>query len=458
MRRFLFLAGCLSTLALVACSSDSSLPEATGKGTVRAINAIETSPEFVFLIEERALDSIAYKQSSGSASYDDLGYAFNFDVVFFGDAARTRVASLNLDVVANKDYTFVIGGAIAAPTITLWESDLREWGDTETATEFRFAHLAATEDPVDVYLAAPGVAPVDGQEIGTLAYGEVLPAIEVPAGEFEITITEANDETAILYLSNSFTSVAATSLLISLFDGDANDVAELALHSFNTTSGATAVFRDSRLMPTIRFFHASKDQDPVDIYIEDLTTLPAPFVDDHAFRDVTGDIEVPTGVLPLAYTTPTDTMTIYFEEELSISPGLHWEMLFFGPAGSPQVVVNRADRRSVETTAKVSFIQAASNHETTDLYFVSRGVDISDELVLPYIVGLQVTGEPVSTQFQAGSFDVYLTTSGEKTEVVGPFEFDVALGDVVQLIAYDVEDTAFAEIIAIPPPAPAPPP
>ncbi len=458
MRRFLILAGCLSALALSACSGDSSFPEATGKGSIRAINAIETSPEFVFLIEEQGLGSVAYKQASSSASWDDLSYTFNFDVFFFGDTTRTRVASVDLDVVADKDYTFVISGAVAAPTITLWEIDQRAWGETETATEFRFAHLAVSEDPVDVYLAAPGIDPVDGDEIGTLAYGEVLPTMEMPAGEFVVTITRAGDEMDILFLSNSFTSAAATSLLITLFDGDANDVADLALHSFNTTSGGTAAFRDSRLNATMRFFHASKDQDLVDIYIEDLTTMPAPFIDDHAFRDVTDDIDVPTGVLPLAYTTPLDTMTIYFQNELAINPGLHWNIFFFGPAGSPQVVVSRTDRRSVETVAKVTLLQTASNHETTDLYVVDRGIDISAEDVLPSIIGIVVNGAALSTPLEAGSYDFYLTTSGEKTEVAGPFELDVVLGDVVQLIAYDVDNTAFAEIVAIPPPAPAPPP
>ena len=458
MRRFLLLAGCLSVLALTACSGDSSLPEATGKGSLRAINAIETSPEFVFLIEERRIDSVGYKQASSSASWDDLSYTFSFDVLFFGDTTRTRVASMDLDVVANKDYTFVISGAVAAPTITLWEGDQREWAEGATETEFRFGHLATTEDSVDVYLAAPGVAPVDGAEIGSLAFGEVLPAIDMTAGEYVVTVTAAGDETDILFLSNSFITAAATSLLVSIFDGDANDVSSLAVHAFNTTSGGTAPLTDSRSMPTIRFFHASKDQDLVDIYIEDLTTMPAPFIDDHAFRDVTDDIEVPTGILPLAYTTPLDTMTIYFQNELTINPGLRWDMFFFGPAGSPQVIVSRADRRSIETIAKVSLLQAASNHETTDLYIVDRGVDISTEDVLPSIIGIVVNGIALSTPRGAGSYDYYLTTRGEKTVVAGPFELDVVLGDVVQLIAYDVDDTAFAEIVAIPPPAPAPPP
>ena len=90
MRRFLKLAASLSALALAACGGDSSLPEATGKGTVRAINAIATSPEFVFLIEERGIDSVAYKQATSSASWDDLGYTFNLDVLFLGEDERPR--------------------------------------------------------------------------------------------------------------------------------------------------------------------------------------------------------------------------------------------------------------------------------------------------------------------------------------------------------------------------------
>jgi len=456
MKRFLLMAGCLSTLALTACGGDSAFPEATGKASLRAINAIETSPEIIFLIEERTIGSVAYKESSNSASYDDLSYNFNFDVQFLGDAERTRVATQPLDVVANKDYTFIISGAVAAPAITVWEGDQREWGDADTATEFRFGHAAVSEDPVDVYLAAPGVVPADGEEIGTLAFGEVLPAIDMTAGEYVITITAANDELEILFQSNSFFSEARTSLLINLFDADANDLGQLALRSYNTTSGGVAVFADSRTNPTIRFLHASKDLGAVDIFVED--TLTMPLVSDHVFKDVTDDVPVTAGSLPLTYTTANDTLMIHIQQDISINPGVRWNYVVFGPAGTPTGVARRVDRRSVETVAKFSFIQAASNHESTNLYIVDRGTDISAEDVFPAYFGLIPAGVPVTTSLAAGSFDLYLTTSGEKTVVAGPFELDIALGDIVDLIAYDVDDTAFAEIVAIPPPAPAPPP
>lgn len=462
MRQFLKLAASLGALALAACGSESSLPEATGKANVRAINAIKTSPEIVFLIEERGIDSVVYKQMSSAASWDDLSYTFNFDVLFFGDDARTRVASMPLDLVADKDYTFVLSGAVAAPTITLWESDVRDWGDgtTATETEFRVAHLAASEDPFDVYLAAPGVAPVAGEEVGTVAYGEILPAFDMTAGEFVVTITTAGDATDILFSSNSFVTAEATSLIFTVFDGDANDIAPLAVQSFNTTSGGTAAFSDSRLSPTIRFFHASKDPavDLVDVYIEDLLGMPAPapLLSGHAFEDITGDITVPTGLLPLAYTTANDIMTIHAQEELTLNPGLHWNLYFVGGPGNPQVVVGRVDRRAVETVARVTLLITTANHEALDLYVVDRDVDISPEDVFPSVVGLSLSGIPLSWLSVAGNYDFYLTTSGEKTVVAGPFQLDVALGDIVDLIVYDVDDTALAKIVAVPPLAPPP--
>ena len=46
-------------LLLTACSGESQFPEPTGKGTFRAINAISTSPEMVFRLEEAGTETIA---------------------------------------------------------------------------------------------------------------------------------------------------------------------------------------------------------------------------------------------------------------------------------------------------------------------------------------------------------------------------------------------------------------
>ena len=130
--------GVLVWVALASCTGDTAFPVATGKGTVRAINAIKTAPGITFMIEERLISAVEFKSSTSAQQYDDLEYIFNFEVLFVGDTERQRIASQFLDVVKDKEFTFIIGGALADPTITIWEVDVRVWSGTETVFEARF--------------------------------------------------------------------------------------------------------------------------------------------------------------------------------------------------------------------------------------------------------------------------------------------------------------------------------
>ena len=78
MKRYAILAVCVAAVILGACAKESKLPNATGEGAVRALNAIPASPEVAFLIEERAIGSATSKSVTATSIYDDLEYTFNF--------------------------------------------------------------------------------------------------------------------------------------------------------------------------------------------------------------------------------------------------------------------------------------------------------------------------------------------------------------------------------------------
>ena len=110
----------LAALAVSACT-ESSRPVATGEGSIRGIHALVEAPEVNFLIEERSLGNLTYKQGVGFVDYDDLEYTFNFDTFPFSDEPARRLASTSIDVIADTSYSMVLTGTLDNPSIMMWE-------------------------------------------------------------------------------------------------------------------------------------------------------------------------------------------------------------------------------------------------------------------------------------------------------------------------------------------------
>lgn len=446
MRRTLLILGALAALHLYGCAGDSAFPLATGKGTVRAINAITTSPAITFLIEERQIGTAGYKGATGSQAYDDLEYTFNFEVNI-PITGRRRIASQFLDVVADKDYTFVISGTLANATVTLWEGDTRQWEETDTVFESRFGHAAAALGPVDVYFAPAGTAPVLGEQIGTLSFGEILPAADYAEGIYVVTYTARGDPLNVLFTSDPVARGARDSSIVTLFDADANDLAPVSVWSFNA-AGAAARLTDASFPPTLRFFNASTALGTADIYNDE--NLLTALVIDHAFGDITGDIEVSAGTNSLTYTAPGNTGSILFENAVTVPAGTRGNYYVVGETGALSAITHLPDRRSVETVSKFSFMHAATNHPSVDVYIVEADADIAE--INPSVFSVPVGLAPLQTELVQGSFDLYVTTAGEKTVIIGPVRLDTTLGGVIDIIMLDTVDPATADIVFIPVP------
>ncbi len=446
---------CIALIALIvangitACAGESSVPVATGKGSVRTINAIPTSPEFGFLIEERLLDGVSYKSNSSPRNWDDLHYIFNFEVRLAGDITATRVASEALDVVADVEYTFLISGSLATPTITIWEIAERDFSGTETIFEMRIGHAADALGPVDVYVALDGTAPVLGEQVATLAPGEVSTATDLEQESYVITVTAVDDPTTVIYQSVPTFIVSNQSVLVTVFEGDANDTAPFTLKIFNQV-GSSVTVPDERFLPTARFVHATMDLAMSDIY--DDVLLQNQIASDFAFGDVTGDIDVAVGESQITFTAAGNPGAILLEANLTAFGGTRVNYyVTVGVAdnsllGAPLIV----DRRSVETVARFTFFHSAINNQLVDLYVVDADALIDE--ALPRQISLPYGRQTGSVTLAEGSFDVYITTSGEKTILDGPVRIDASLGDVFEGVLIDRVDPTLAEFKIFPPP------
>ena len=429
-------------LLLGACDIQSDLPEASGKASVRAINAIPSSGEIVFLIEERSIAPVSYKSSSTTVRYDDLAYTFNFEVFFAGETSLRRVASRNIDFVAGKDYTMLLSGQLASPTITLWETDERTFTETDTVFEARFAHAATSLGSVDYYYDAPDIAPVLGNQVATLSFGEVSVPVDYAEGTYVLTITAAGDPDTVLYVSSSTFIDGQSALFFTAFDGDANDTAPVTVRAV-AAQGQSLSLPDPNYPPTIQFINASQDLGTVDIYSDE--TLTSRVVADHAYRDVTEEAETAGGGTGLYYTPAGDTAAVLLETAFAAFDGSRYRVVATGSADNFGAVVSIPNRAPELTRARLLPFHASNNFSFLDVYAVPAGESVDENNALRSLLPPYEITE--ASSLVAGSYDIYVTEYQNKIVLAGPYRVDVALGDIVDMIIVDTEDPAVLDVL-----------
>lgn len=446
MKRYLLLA-IAATIIAGGCSPDSTRPEAKGEGAVRAINTISTSPDFGFLIEERFLESVNFKTSTRDSTWDGLEYTFNFDILLTGDTIRTRVASALIDVQEDRDYTMVLSGAVDAPDVTIWETDVREWDQSETTFEIRFANLSPALGPVDVYFELTGTVPAAGNSLGTLDALDALPNQDFEPEERVLYLTATSDPTTILYESIPITLTARTSYILGPFDADANDVSPVPVILMNSSLGGGGLVPDINTGSTGRFFHTSQAMADADVYVDDPLTVP--LVANHVFEDVTADLPVPSGDVPVTYTAAGNSGAILIDADRVFSIGAHHSVFATRNAEGEDVAANFViDRRAVETRSKLTLINSSANFPVVDVYVVRSGESI-DELG-PLIPFLTTLTQPFTAPLLPNQYDIYLTEPAEKTVLLGPVAFDAQAGGVTEVVIYDTADPNVLNLVFVP--------
>lgn len=437
----------VASLAIAGCTSESGFPNPTGKGTVRAFNAIKGSPSISFKIEERTIETLLYKNASPGTRWDDFQYAFNFDTFFLGDTNLRRIASMPLKVDANRDYTLVLTGALASPTVTVWEADERSFNSSDTVFEAHFANLSATLGDVDVYFAPEGTAPVLGEELGTVSFREILAPLDIESGDYVLTLTTPGDPADVVYQSGTVTYASQSSTFIVAFEGDETDPAPTVVRRVSSSGGISAI-PDARFPSTVRFIHASVDLPASDVYDDEM--LMNQLLTNHAFGDISAPIDIASGTNDFTYTAVGNTAATQFEGSLAAVVGTKYHFAVHGEDAAQISAAYLPTLRSVTTVAQLQVIPLAVAHDLLDLYVVEAGKPIDDASAQRQVIQYPFPSAVFS--LEAGSYDVYTTVQGESTIVAGPLQVDVALGDAVEVIVFDTVDPATAELRITPAP------
>jgi len=428
-------------LALGGCT-ESQRPEATGKGTIRAIHAVSTGADVTFLIEERPLGNLAYKNSTSTQEFDDLTYNFNFDTRKPGDTSLSRIATETVTIVPEMDYVFVLTGTIASPSVLLWETEERQWEGDETTFEVSAGHLSPGNGALDIYFVEEGTAPAAGTERGTLSFGERLPPFEVESGEYEVIVTTAGNPASVLFTSTSRDYAERTSVLFTIQDADPSITTPLSVRRIDQ-NGASTELGDPAFPPTRRFFNAAFGSGSMDVYLDD--DFVTPIVSNLAYAVVSADVPVPAGESTFTYTAAGNPGAILLEDEDPVVRNTRGTNFVHGEPDDLEVSVFIDDRRPVTGFGKIQINQMSTEFPLVDTYLLAPGTDLDDASPNLPRLGTGITSGYVN--LDPGNYELTVTDSGEKTVLAGPLTVNVASGSIREVAIVDTADPNLLDLV-----------
>ena len=443
IRRFIALVATLAVVTAVSGCSESTREVATGKSNIRGINAIVTSPDVSFLIEERNLGNVDFKDNSGFNSFDDLSYNFNFDLLLPGVLNATRLTTQFIDVLADHEYTVVLTGTIANPSSIVWEDPVREWSGTETVFEVFFAHLAPSIGELDVYFATTGTVPVLGQAVGSVSNGDRLPALEFEAAQYELILTPKDDPATIIYQSVPLAAAAQTQVVVAVFDPDPSVLGNVGVN-FIAHSGGSSVLADVNFPPQVRTLHAAFDTGNFDGYFNsDFANI---IYSDISFQELSPYAEVFDAVTLLTLTPVGNIGATIHEGDAVASAGTKRTVVLAGEPGALLFITLQDDARPLETFPIMRIVNASLSTDFLDIYILPLGTSI-DDIIIPQLRGLPSLTNTGFNATSTGMLEMTITLVGEKTPIAAPVILDLANGDTLDTVIVDTVNPGTVELI-----------
>jgi hypothetical protein len=455
------LAAVLATIVGCSDSSDSPFqveeaapppPPAIQPAQLRVTHAAPDAPDVnVYVDGARALEAVAFKQSSGLLTIDNPG-AIEVEVrgllpdgseaTVIGPVELVLEPGIRTDVVA-YDTLFDANGDLNIKAKVL---DPVAIESAIADVRVSVMHAAPAAGAVDIYVTGPddplaSVAPIDA------GFGDALgPLALQPDTEYRVRITGDGSE-AVVYDSGTLSFAAGTEVLVlainNTFKVGSNPVNLLAAG----VEGAVEL-TDPGMGSAVRVVHNSADTPAVDVIVDGAAVLTGvPFPAASAY----GDIEVPAGTYNVVVAANADNSIAPINVDLTLGQAESYTVLAIGSfaANTIEALVTNDDRRNIATAARVEVIHGSSiiaGEIPVDVYLTADGVIADAE---PAIANLAYPGTTGQIPLTPGSYWVTVTTAGDKAVVAFDSGGTVALEAGVNYTVI-ARDPSPAEVVGNP--------
>lgn len=393
---------------------------------VRVLHASPDAPAVNILVDGNAVaEGLDYGESAGIFALSPASYAIAVEGIIPGGNA-TVIGPVDLLLAEGVDYDIIAVNAVSSiePLVIADQGALSD----ASLVRVRVAHLAAAAPAVKVFVTEPGADLTGMDPLGTFAFKETLGPVELPAADYQVRVTL--EDGTLVYDSGSIGLAAGKDLLIGAVpttrDGDAP--IQLAV----LDGEEVLLLNDVNDGANLRVVHDSADAPPVDVYLNDGAT---PAIEDLAFPDVVGYVNLAAGSYDISVNAANTTTTVIDADGVQLANGSSYTVIALGALANIEPLVLVDNERTVATEARVRLVHGATLAGDVDIYVVAPMAAITGET--PAFSAVAFKQETGYVSLPAGDYDVVITPAAMPTSEAIRVTVSLANGGIYTAIARD---------------------
>lgn len=447
MKKFnkILLASVIS-VTLAACDSNDDDP-AVENAYLRVLHAAADAPKVnVWLDGKPALEGVDYQQSSGKIMVSAGRHTIQVDAILPDGSTLTVVPETSLDLVKDTEYNLVALGKAGK----IGTGDADAFGPeivsrdalTPAGVRVQAIHAAPDAPTVDIFVTEPGADLTAATPFADdVAYKASTEAVEVPAGTYQVRLTNADDPSVVYFDSGAVDIAAGSDWVVAAVT---NTIAGESPVSLLVDSGSgPVVVNDVNTGADLRVVHTISDAPAVDVWVNGV----APKMDSPlyglAYKAKTeylalasGDYDIAVSVSESNPITVVDALAL---NGATLEAGMTYTALAIGNLGdnidNDETYVVTDKTRRVATEAQLRAIHASTLAGNVDIYLSADASPSNDDVILKNI---PYKGDSTVLSVMPGTAYVMITPSDDPATIaIGPAELPLNAGTLTTLVAID---------------------
>ncbi|GAA0418732.1 hypothetical protein GCM10009133_28890 [Cocleimonas flava] len=410
----------VSSFLLIGCGGSSSN---THDPQLRAVHLSPDAPAVDVSIEgDTALENVTYRQASGFLSLD----AGSNNVKILVADTTTAVIDETLELQTDMKYTVLAVNTVANIEPIVIADDIES--PTNGYAAITAVHGAPSAPPVDVYLSAPTD---DFSSLSPTLQGVAFKAnsgeLEVPAGDYRVRITLADDST-VIYDSGTI-SLASGIEYIAIAAESSGGLSPIGL-TILTDQDSTPFVNVDDARARLRVVHASADAPPVDISVDGSEVLSdVPFGVGSDYLEILGD-SYNIDVAAAANSASVINADLTFDSQMD------YTIAAVNSLNNIEPIVLLDDNQPPDAgNVKVRLIHAAPSAGLVDIYITAPDADINS--ISPTISNFDFKDNSDYLEVVAGDYQVRITLATTKTVAIDTGTLSLDDGQIRTAFAVD---------------------